>query len=388
MGRIKYAFIAAIVLVFGLFVAGNTDVVTRTFFPEEKMIAQISLSGKSEEATEEKKTVSSEEFSKAKTCSFINPVSPIDLMGPIIFNEVAWMGDKEDFSNEWIELKNIGGQAVDISGWQVLDKDEQIKIIFSGNEIDSGEFLVLRRGEDFSGNLRNSEEGLRLFDDECNLIDEVLAAPDWPAGDNKNKFTMERAAGDFSWYTASVAGGTPDKENSAPSPGPVFQEVKTPEVESNVSEAEIPKSEAAGVLISEIMVGTAENSKYEFVELYNPGSSPVDMTGWSIKKRSSTGSESGFVVASRLEGKTIGANGYFLIVNPAGWPGSPSPDLEWPASYALAYTENGLYLYRSDGTVADSVFWTEIPKSSSLERSSWEENRFEVQSTPTPRSSK
>ncbi|MFH0712714.1 MAG: lamin tail domain-containing protein [Candidatus Jorgensenbacteria bacterium] len=388
MWGIKHTLVAAVFLILGFLIAGNTDVVTRTFFPEEKMIAQISLSGKSEEAAEKKKTVSSEEFSKTKTCSFINSISPIDLTGPIIFNEVAWMGGKEDFSNEWIELKNIGGRAVDISGWQVLDKDEQIKIIFSANEIDSGEFLVLRRDEDFSGNLRNSEEGLRLFDDECNLIDEVLAAPDWPAGDNKNKFTMERAGKDFSWYTASVAGGTPDKENSAPSSGSVSQEVKTSEVESNVSEVELPKSEAVGILISEIMVGTAENSKYEFVELYNPGSLAVDMTGWNIKKRSSTGSESSFVVASRLEGKTIGANRYFLIVNPVGWPGTPSPDLEWPASYALAYAENGLYLYKSDGTVADSVFWTEIPKGSSLERSSWEENRFEVQSAPTPRSSK
>ncbi|OGG37964.1 hypothetical protein A2127_02300 [Candidatus Jorgensenbacteria bacterium GWC1_48_12] len=220
MRGIKYAFIAVVLLAFGFFIAGNTDVITRTFFPEEKMIARISLGGKSEETAEKEKIVNSpEEISKSEICSFIgssiNPIGPISSIGPVVLNEIAWMGDGESFSNEWIELKNISTSDVDIFGWRILDQDEQIKIVFVAKEIGSGEFLVLRRGEDFSGNLRNSEEGLRLFDKGCNLIDEAFASPDWPAGDNKSKFTMERSAADFSWYTASVAGGTPNGENSA-----------------------------------------------------------------------------------------------------------------------------------------------------------------------------
>lgn len=212
----RYVLVAVAALLLGIFAAGNTDVLTETFFPEENLVARITLNGGSNEKDTEEGKASAEEGTdlKVKSCSFGgSSMSPVSPMGPIVINEIAWMGDEESFSNEWIELKNIGPiSPINISGWQVLDKDEQIKVILSG-EIDSGKFLVLRRGTDYEGNLRNSDEGLRLFGKGCNLVDEAVANPAWPAGDNKNKLTMERAA-DFSWYTASVAGGTPNKENS------------------------------------------------------------------------------------------------------------------------------------------------------------------------------
>jgi hypothetical protein len=34
----------------------------------------------------------------------------------VVLNEIAWMGSKNSFSDEWIEIKNVSGQRINISG--------------------------------------------------------------------------------------------------------------------------------------------------------------------------------------------------------------------------------------------------------------------------------
>ncbi|MEX2054210.1 MAG: ComEA family DNA-binding protein, partial [Candidatus Colwellbacteria bacterium] len=71
----------------------------------------------------------------------------------------------------------------------------------------------------YTGALSNRNEGLRLLDKDCMLVDEVLADPAWPAGDDVSRRTMERAD-DLSWQTflgeEAMGGiwGTPKADNS------------------------------------------------------------------------------------------------------------------------------------------------------------------------------
>jgi len=155
-------------------------------------------------------------------CSPLTSVAP--LMNKIIINEVAWMGTLVSSDNEWIELKNITAKEINLEGWQLQDKDQQIKIIFSKKDVISpnGFYLLERSKEEtvpavqsdkiYTGRLSNKDEALYLFGPDCQLEDKVEAFPSWPAGDNFSKKTMERK-GDFSWQT-SQEGGTPKKENS------------------------------------------------------------------------------------------------------------------------------------------------------------------------------
>jgi len=158
---------------------------------------------------------------------------------PVIFNEIAWMGTENYWGDEWLELKNVSENDISLDGWQILDKDEEIKIIFNTGgraslKLPAGGFYLLERTNDnsvpnlpadkiYSGNLEDNNESLRLFDKNCNLIDEVLAGPDWPAGQKEERKSMERKH-DFDWQTYSGEGeegimGTPKKENSlAPEP--------------------------------------------------------------------------------------------------------------------------------------------------------------------------
>ena len=150
---------------------------------------------------------------------------------PVIINELAWMGSLQSSSDEWIELRNISSASVSINGWSLVDKDADIEIVLPNATLPAGGFYLLERTDDqavpqetadliYKGALANENDGLRLFDHSCRLIDEVLAAPDWPAGSSRERRTLERSP-DFSWHTysgGSNAGiyGTPKRVNSAP----------------------------------------------------------------------------------------------------------------------------------------------------------------------------
>ena len=174
--------------------------------------------------------------------SFISPGAAADcvfsagenLSRKIIFNEIAWIGspprEGENLSassnNEWIELKNISGGAINLSGWSILDDSGKFKINFSDPVgVLPGSFLLLERTDDdsvpgaatgklYTGAMPNAGMKMKLFDASCGLSDEVDASLGWPAGDNSTKQTMERDANNFGWRTSAHPGGTPAAENS------------------------------------------------------------------------------------------------------------------------------------------------------------------------------
>jgi len=344
-------------------------------------------------------------------CSFESNQQPSHKK--VILNEVAWMGSETSSNDEWIELKNISNVSVDISGWQVIDKGEQIHITFeSGSAIPAGGFYLLERTDDdsipaiiadviYSGSLSNTNEAVRVFDKDCNLIDEVFASPDWPAGDSASKRTMEREA-NYSWHTYggdanSGIYGTPRAKNGQAllvqqeqeEPPPQQEEQQPPPTQQTATTTPEEPTAPSGekVLISEVMVGVEGNSGYEFIELYNPTANTIDLTGWTIKKRSSTGSESSLLVTSRLQGKSMASHGYFLAVNEGGYSGVVQPDASWAKSNTLAYSDNSIVVYNDAGEKIDEIVWTSIPKGESFERASWEGNQFNIQPVPNPQNS-
>ena len=65
------------------------------------------------------------------------------------------------------------------------------------------------------------------------------------------------------------------------------------------------------ILISEVQISPIAQ---RFVELYNPNSTDVGLTGWYLQRKTATGSDySSFVTKNDFSGKTIRANNYFLI---------------------------------------------------------------------------
>lgn len=147
-----------------------------------------------------------------------------------------------------------------------------------------------------------------------------------------------------------------------------------------------PSAVSGRVLVSEIMVGSEGNAKDEFIELYNPTDRTIDLTGYSIRKKSSTGTESSLVAAARLNGKSIAPGGYFLLGSGGGYAGPTLADVLWPASYSLSAKNNAIVLYDGSGGT-EEVAWQEIPAGGSLVRMSWSDVDFRITSTPTPQAS-
>lgn len=295
----------------------------------------------------------------------------------VILNEVAWMGSESSANDEWIELKNIGSNDFDISGWQLVDKDGQMKVIFGDNaKIKAKGFYLLERTDDasvssvvadaiYSGALSDMDEALRLFDGECNLIDEAFAdigsSMNWPAGDKTTKKTMERNSDNPGWHTSEKSGGTPSKENSVPIVlPPTAAPVAPPPPPSPLPPPPAPVSPPPApnptvhLVINEVQIAGASSTD-EFIELYNPTAESIDLTGWSLKRKSSSGTEYSLVSASSFEGKMISSQGYFLLANIQSSENlTAQADVLWPKSYNIA-ANNTVLLYNASGAVADKV---------------------------------
>jgi len=213
----------------------------------------------------------------------------------VIINEVAWMGNQTSANDEWMELKNISGSEIDLNGWQLLDKDGQIKIIFNnGYRISINEFLLLERTDDdsvlgvaadfiYSGGLNNTNEAIYLFDANCQLQDEVLADPDWPAGEGSSKRTMERK-NDLNWQTSAELWGTPKRENS----GGYYEYSggggsASPPAPTICSQENLTQPVYQPVILNEIAwMGSASSSVDEWIELKNVSTSTTSLNNWQL----------------------------------------------------------------------------------------------------------
>jgi hypothetical protein len=270
------------------------DIVERIDILSQRIDELVALSQPiSEEIIEEEETEEEvdQEETRQKLCEKIPGSWPT--RNRTIINEVAWMGNQNSASDEWIELKNISGAEIDLTNWQLLDKDGQIKIIFSEkDQVSVNELYLLERTDDdsvlglaadliYTGGLNNTNEVLYLFDANCQLQDEILADPDWPAGNSSSKRTMERKNA-LIWQTSSYIGGTPKRENSEgyyeyySSPSP-------PSLPAICSQENLTQPTYQPVIFNEIAwMGSASSSADEWLELKNISTSTASLNNWQL----------------------------------------------------------------------------------------------------------
>jgi hypothetical protein len=335
------------------------------------------------------------------TCTIATNADP---SGKIIVNEVAWMGSpllagesaSAASNREWIEIKNRSADTLNLSGWQVTDSAGNIKIIFSdGDTIASGSFLLLERGEDavpgvtadkiYSGGLSNAGDVLAIFDPTCAMSDLVDASDGWPAGNNTTKQTLERDADGIGWHTSASPGGTPRVENSIvavpppsiidpapqtePSANPPTPTASSSDQGENttttVSSSEpLPPSTTtttplptSTIVIGHPMIAAVQiagaSSSNDFVKIYDPTVSNFDMTGWKLRKKSSTGTDSS--LREFPDGSVLAPGEYFIWANGAGGFGD-SIAANVTSTETLA-ADNSVALLDASGTIVDEVAW-------------------------------
>ncbi|MCK5416271.1 lamin tail domain-containing protein [Candidatus Parcubacteria bacterium] len=226
----------------------------------------------------------------------------------VVINEIAWMGTELSSNDEWIELKNLTNENIDLTGWRIEAYDGSPSVNLEGIISGNGYFLLERSNDDsvtgvdadliYIGALGNSGEVLDLFDSDDNLIYTLDSSEGWQAGCNEEKYTMEFFEG--SWQNSVEIGGSPRSKNVKNESEFIDEEISNEAVASSSSvqvneESETTTSSNSSptklsangrtglIIISEIFpnpIGADNNG--EFIELQNIGKRSIDLYRWRI----------------------------------------------------------------------------------------------------------
>jgi hypothetical protein len=112
----------------------------------------------------------------------------------------------------------------------------------------------------------------------------------------------------------------------------------------------------SNVVISQIQVGATGtgNANQEFIELYNPTNSTIDLTKWDLQRESSSSATKQTLISS-MSG-TIKSHGYFLIGSPSYQTNAIVPaDMIYSATSSAITSNNTIVLFNGDPNVQNST---------------------------------
>lgn len=278
--------------------------------------------------------------------------SVAELGSPLRITEINYNPPGGD-AYEFIELQNVGPFELDLSGFSF----EGISYVFPvGSVLAPGARLVLASEASpaafkarypgvavfgwFADKLANGGERLALKDAQGRTVVSVDYDDEngWPTEPDGRGPTLELVdpEGDpddpANWRPSTVLFGTPGQ---APSPPPAPSPVRLNELMADNRSA-VPHS----------------GGWPDWVELYNAGSDPVDLTGWSL---SDDGNPRKFVFT---QGPVLPAGGYLVV-----WCDSATNDpVGLCTGFALDRQGESLFLYDPAGHRADAVsFGLQVP---------------------------
>lgn len=188
----------------------------------------------------------------------------------IAINEVESNGDATD----WVEIMNVGTQAVDISGWYLLDNDPvghkaDATPVADKTILQPGELYVFDQNKAFTFGLGKADKAA-IYDADGNLVTEY----EWTAHANGVYARIPDGTGEFQDFATATKG----KKNKVVNP------VVINEVQSN-----------------------DPNGGADWVELANPTAEALDISGLILKDEKD---KDPYTIP---EGTKIPANGFLVI---------------------------------------------------------------------------
>lgn len=149
----------------------------------------------------------------------------------VVFNEINYHPKDTASGTEWIELRNLMGVNVDMSGWRL---SSGVDFVFPQGTVIPGHGFLLVAAQPghptlagknalgpFSGSLNNSRETVRLRNNNDRILDEVNYEDDgdWPVGADGSGSTLAKRhqetadARPSNWTASPELGGTPGAPN-------------------------------------------------------------------------------------------------------------------------------------------------------------------------------
>ncbi|MFT5434697.1 MAG: hypothetical protein ACI9OJ_005411, partial [Myxococcota bacterium] len=195
----------------------------------------------------------------------------------------------DEDTGEFIELFNFGSELVDLSGWTIDDGDkvEPLQAYTPGGAmlLQPGAFALVLDSEYDAGTYAIGPGVLRLRTPDSSIAsglattdpitlraaDGAVVATFTTPFNPGNGISAERMGLTTDVWLASVCGASPGVLGCDVDPGPTTPSLTTPQV-----------------VITEVMSNPLNEGTGEFVELYNAGMSPVDLTTLSFQDASAT----------------------------------------------------------------------------------------------------
>lgn len=278
--------------------------------------------------TSVKSSVSTKINLNANTSSFF---------GKIILNEILPDPEGSDTEEEYVEIKNISSENIDLGGWAISDMDKKY---FISGKIISGEILFWKR-QNTGISLNNSTaEEIFLWDQNGSIVDRIkydkaLGSKSLSRFENIWKWTEELTPGKENvleeidttgivWKLKYPVSGVPGEmlafsaEDSVDPRGGSLsfvwdfgnevilsgERVEQSFSTSGIFSINISASSSAGtigkkeikikiggglslqsgnILISEIMYDPEGSDDKEYIELWNNSSNTIDISGWQLR---------------------------------------------------------------------------------------------------------
>ncbi len=235
----------------------------------------------------------------------------------VIINEVMYNPNQcTDSYCEWIELYNPTASAVDVSGWGLSDDTatdtlegtntvipaygyaiitDKTTYVYSYFNVNASAIRLTVDDESIGNGLGNSGESIGISSG--NYSDSMTYYGNELAGYSTEKIGS-------SWTESVALGGTPGSANGAAA---TTTSTTTTTTTSSTTTTSVP---IAAVIINEIMYdpNQCSDTYCEWIELYNPTGSSVNISNWTISDDSATDTLMGTTMV-------IPAYGYAIITD-------------------------------------------------------------------------
>lgn len=169
----------------------------------------------------------------------------------LYINEVCSSG------TDWVELYNSTDSEISLAGLHLQDdKGSDEEYVFGADKkIAPKSYLVLEKDADFSFGISSKGDEIKLLDASYKVIDDVLV----PALEDGQTYARKQD-GDVQWEI--IDGGTKGRGNN--------------------TEPDSSTDSDVNLVINEVMSAPLDG-QYDFIEIYNPGTKAVDMSGFILQ---------------------------------------------------------------------------------------------------------
>ncbi len=307
------------------------------------------------------------EVAAIPTPGMSNDVAPPDCGGAaseLKINEFIYDPDGTDGGFEWVELFNAGNAEIDLSGWAIQKATSSFDDAFvfpDGATLAPGALLLVGESlvpgiafeaELSLGNASSSADGVRVVDCAGFPVDTVVYGETNTDGLEDDTGVAATSLAPKSGGGASLQRVSDGYDTDASAVDFAVQAAPSPGQPNEVVEPTICVPSAGDVVLNELIPNpSGSDTGAEWIELYNRGSSPVDVSGWGIDVATSSWGDPDVV----LPGGTVIDAGGWLVVG-----GSLAAEVDIVGDISIGNatsSADGVQLVDCTGAVVDTVVY-------------------------------